>query len=84
MFNNAKFNQPVRGRTVISLYTREHEIIHQLNSSNEYNNVELEYSNPRKAYTASAMLRKYLAKNKIQLTVIVRKEFVYIIKEESK
>ena len=59
MFESFKFNEVIVPRKGKSLYTREQNLLHELNSTEEYTNLALEYNSAYRAIHARTSLMTY-------------------------
>ena len=83
MFESYNFNQPVgiiRGK---SLYTREHELLHELNSNEEYTNLAFEYNSTYRATHARTSLMTYAKSFNMPFRFTTRRSTLFVIKEEN-
>lgn len=82
MFESFEFNKAIVPRRNKSLYTREQNLLHELNSKKDYKNLALEYNSPYRASHARISLIDYAKAHNMPFAFMTRKSTLYVVKEE--
>ena len=82
MFESFEFNKAIVPRRNKSLYTRERNLLHELNSKKDYKNLALEYNSPYRASRARISLIKYAKAYNMPFVFMTRKSTLYVVKED--
>ena len=82
MFESFEFNKAIVPRRNKSLYTREQNLLHELNSKKDYKNLALEYNSPYRASHARISLIDYTKAHNMPFAFMTRKSTLYVVKED--